>query len=119
MKTDFYNDDFYDYKDTFIQKISSAGRPAASEDQKLVKIMAGDEDYDYDLGVASDGQDDDHDDDNFFTTGPLAKKTTQSEDDYSGYDNQRGNFDENLLQFRDTEDENFCKYNDEKYFKSK
>ncbi len=101
MKNDFYNDDFYDYKDTFIQRVntaSGAGEPA--------KIMAGHEDFDYDLGVPSD----DNDSTNFFETGPLAtsaKKAPESDEDFA-YDNSQRR-DTNPVRFRDTEDDNFCK----------
>lgn len=97
MKNDFYNEDFYDYKDTFLSKLEggkSAHRQLTSDSTKLVKIETG-EDYEDDLGTEDDDQDIDYNND--FTTGPLAVKkksiilTDKESGQESGYDNN--NFD--------------------------
>lgn len=99
MKNDFYNDDFYDYKDTFLGKLDNDRRYMPSNSNgKMVNIETG-EDYDDDLGAESD--DDEIDYNNDFTTGPLAmKKNSQNdrESKGSGYDND--NFLDNGPRFR-------------------
>jgi hypothetical protein len=98
MKNDFFNEDFYDYKDTFMANLEGPGRAAkkglASNSTKLVKIETG-EDYEDDLGNEEDDQDIDYNND--FTTGPLAIKKNsilladKESGEESGYDNT--NFD--------------------------
>lgn len=115
MKNDFYNDDFYDYKDTFLGKLDSKHShnnnkivPNSNSNNKMVKIETG-EDYEEEDDLCTPRTDDDDDDDedidynNDFTTGPLAiNKNSRDSEEESGYDNN--NFDnENFVHFENGE----------------
>lgn len=96
MKNDFYNEDFYDYKDTFLSKLEggkSSHKALNSNSTRLVKIETG-EDYEDDSKTEDVDQDIDYNND--FTTGPLAVKHSviladRESGEESGYDNN--NFD--------------------------
>ena len=112
MKHDFYNDDFYDYKDTFLGKLNNPNNNTNKNSMKSsrapnVNIEAGevfDDDYD---DEEDDDDDDDVDDNNDFCTGPLAVKKNLSpkqSEDGSGYDNANNGkhqFTENEGEFED------------------
>ena len=95
MKHDFYNDDFYDYKDTFLGKLNNADNTnknsIKSSRAPNVNIEAGEVfDDDYDEDEDDEDDDDDVDDNNDFCTGPLAVKknlSAKQSEDGSGYDN--------------------------------
>lgn len=91
MKNDFYNDDFYDYKDTFLGKLDNKDqRKSNTNNNHVAKIETG-EDYDDDLDEGA-TDDDDVDYDNDFTTGPLAIKKSPG-------DERNNNFGDNDMNF--------------------
>lgn len=80
MKNDVYNDDFYDYKDTFLGRLDNNKdtKQKVNTNNHVAKIETG-EDYDDDLDDGATDDDDDVDYDNDFTTGPLAIKKSSPE----------------------------------------